>query len=121
VQPVRSPPEPNTGRGAPDDRGRSAHGPVRLADALGALASRLGAGRTEVVGIIFNRWEDIVGTAVAAHIRPVRIVGTTLVLHADHPAWATHIRLLAPDILGALSRECAPNDVPERIEVRVRR
>jgi len=104
-----------------DGRGRSADGPVRLGDALGEVASHLGAGRAEVVGVLFGRWDDIVGPAVAAHVRPVRMEGTTLLVSADHPAWATQMRQLAPDILGRLREVCGPAGAPERLEVRVRR
>jgi predicted nucleic acid-binding Zn ribbon protein len=104
-----------------DGRGRSNEGPVRIGDALGAVASHLGAGRADVVGAVFGRWDDIVGPAVAAHVRPVRVDGVTLVVSADHPAWATQIRHLAPDILVRLTEVCGPQNSLERLDVRVRR
>jgi len=103
-----------------DERGRVTQGPVRIGDALGEVASHLGAGRADVVGTVFGRWNEIVGASVAEHVRPVRIDGNTLILHADHPAWATQIRLLASEILTALSNACGPDEAPERIDVRVR-
>jgi len=93
---------------------------VRIGDALGEVASHLGAGRATVVGTVFGRWIEIVGASVAEHVRPVRMDGDTLILHADHPAWATQIRMLAPEILAAVSRACEPSEPPQRIEVRVR-
>jgi predicted nucleic acid-binding Zn ribbon protein len=107
--------------GRRDGRGRSRDGPVRIGDALGEVASHIGAGRADVVTVVFGRWDDIVGASVAAHVRPVRMDGTTLVVSADHPAWATQIRQLAPDILGRLAEACGPVSAPERLEVRVRR
>ncbi len=104
-----------------DGRGRSNAGPVRIGDALGEVASTLGAGRADVVGAVFGRWDDIVGPAVAAHVSPVRVDGVTLVVSADHPAWATQIRHLAPDILARLSEVCGARNALERLEVRVRR
>ena len=104
-----------------DGRGRSNAGPVRIGDALGEVASTLGAGRADVVGAVFGRWDDIVGPAVAAHVSPVRVDGGTLVVSADHPAWATQIRHLAPDILARLSEVCGARNALERLEVRVRR
>jgi len=121
------PPGPRGGagqwRGVPrgDGRGRSNAGPVRVGDALGEVASHLGAGRADVVGVVFGRWDDVVGSAVAAHVRPVRVEGVTLVVSADHPAWATQIRHLAPDILARLADVCGAHDALERLEVRVRR
>jgi predicted nucleic acid-binding Zn ribbon protein len=104
-----------------DDRGRSTAGPVRIGDTLGEVASNLGAGRADIVGAVFGRWDDIVGAAVAAHVRPVRVEGVTLVVSADHPAWATQIRHLAPDILARLCEVCGAGNALERLEVRVRR
>lgn len=104
-----------------DGRGRSSEGPVRVGDTLGEVASSLGAGRADVVGAVFGRWDDIVGSAVAAHVRPVRVEGMTLVVSADHPAWATQIRHLAPDILARLAEVCGPQNALERLDVRVRR
>ena len=95
---------------------------MRIGEALGEVASQLGAGRAEVVGAVFGRWDEIVGPAVAAHVRPVRVDGATLVVSADHPAWATQIRHLAPDILAACRPRCAGREhALERLEVRVRR
>ena len=93
---------------------------MRLSDALGSVASHLGAGRPEIVRLVFGRWEDIVGPAVAAHVRPVRVDGTTLVVSADHPAWATQLRHLAPEILTRLAAECGDCEAPERLQIRVR-
>ena len=103
-----------------DGRGRSSEGVVRIGDALGAVASNLGAGRADVVGSVFGRWDEIVGPAVAAHVRPVRVDGVTLVVSADHPAWATQLRHLAPDILARLREVCGAQNAPERLDVRVR-
>lgn len=89
--------------------------------AIGALADRLGVGRADVVGVVFGRWEEIVGASVAAHVRPQKVDGTTLVVVADHPAWGTQLRHLAPEILGRLTEVCVPGTAPERLEVRVRR
>jgi predicted nucleic acid-binding Zn ribbon protein len=92
-----------------------------LTDALGAVVDRLGAGPPGVTGRIFTEWEAMVGPAVAAHVRPVKVDGPTLVVAVDHPAWATQVRALAPDILakvqGAAGSETAPLT---RLEARVR-
>ena len=104
-----------------DARGRMREGPVPIGAALGELAERIGAGRADVVGVVFGRWADVVGEAVAAHVRPLRLDGPVLVLSADHPAWATQIRHLAPDILERLRTACGGAQAPARLEVRVRR
>jgi predicted nucleic acid-binding Zn ribbon protein len=103
-----------------DGRGRFRDGPVRLSDTLGLVASQLGAGQADVVQVVFGRWEDIVGAAVAAHVRPVRVDGATLVVSADHPAWATQLRHLTPDILARLADACGDSDAPRHLQIRVR-
>jgi predicted nucleic acid-binding Zn ribbon protein len=108
-------------RARTDHRGRSLGGPVRVADALAEVAGQLGAGRAEVVGTLLIQWEKIVGPAVAAHIRPLRVEGTTLVVTADHPAWASEVRHLSAQILARVHELCGHDSTPTRIEVRVRR
>jgi predicted nucleic acid-binding Zn ribbon protein len=88
---------------------------------LGEVASHMGAGKAEVVGSVFGRWDEIVGPAVAAHVRPVRVEGSTLIVSADHPAWATQLKHLAPDILARLSEVCGPQHALDRLDVRVSR
>ena len=102
------------------DSGRSTDGPMRMAEALGVLSDRLGMGRADVVGTVFARWEELVGPAVAAHVRPVRIDGDTLVVSADHPAWAVQIRHLSGSVLDRLREVTGAAAVPEHLEVRVR-
>ena len=90
-------------------------------EALGALADRLGLGRSDVVQVVFARWTEIVGAGVAAHVRPQKLDGKTLVVNVDHPAWATQVRHLAPNILARLAEVCGGAQTPERLEVRVRK
>ncbi len=103
-----------------DNRGRAPGGPVPMSEALGAVAGRLGIGGTDLIALVFGRWEDLVGPSVAAHVRPVRLVGNTLVVSADHPAWATQIRHLAPEILERVASEFSGDGTPVRLEIRVR-
>lgn len=92
-----------------------------LAEALGALAERLGAGRAEVIATVFSQWQDLVGEAVAAHVRPLRVDSDTLFVCVDHPAWATQLRHLAPDILDRVTEACRPHPAPTRLQATVRR
>ena len=104
-----------------DTRGRFTDGPVPLSEALGAVASQLGAGHADVVRTVFGEWESLVGSAVADHVRPIRVDGDTLVVSADHSAWATQMRQLAPEILARVAAACGARHAPDRLEVRVRR
>ena len=104
----------------PDARGRNTDGPVPLSDVLAALSERIGIAAPDVLSVVFGRWEDLVGTAMAAHVRPLKLQDGTLILAADHPAWATQVRHLATEIIAKIAEACAPAAPPERLEVRVR-
>ena len=68
---------------------------------------------------MFGRWEEAVGPAIAANVRPVRLEQGTLLVEVDDPAWATQVRFLADDVRTRL-RDVA-GVVVERLEVRVGR
>lgn len=108
-----------TGRARPGRSHREQ--PVAVSESLGLVAERLGLGRPDVVGVVFAHWEEVVGAAMAAHVRPVRIESGTLLVVADHPAWATQTRQLGPDIVARIAERCGGGDGPSRVEVRVRR
>ena len=69
----------------------------------------------------FRPLGEIWWAVVAAHVRPCAGGGATLVVSADHPAWATQMRHLAPDILARWLRGVRGRRRPRRLEVRVRR
>lgn len=94
--------------------------PVPVTDALDGLLRSLrgGAGRAEVGGV-FGRWEEAVGTALAANVRPVRLEHGALLVEVDDPAWATQVRYLADDLIARLAE--VTGVAVDRIDVRVRR
>lgn len=71
------------------------------------------------LGGVFGRWEQAVGAQVAAHVQPVKLDGTLLVVSVDDPAWATQLRFLEATLRERLL-EVAGAQI-ERIEVRVAR
>lgn len=71
------------------------------------------------MGGVFGRWEEAVGAAVALHVQPVKLDGTTLVVEVDDPGWATQLRFLEPTMRNRL-KAVAGADI-ERIDVRVAR
>ena len=77
--------------------------PRRLARSLDDVSRAIGAPPVEVLSVIFSRWEEVVGAAVAAHSRPVSLRRSTLVVSVDHPAWATQLRSLGATILAPLA------------------
>jgi len=99
-------------------------GPRRLGDTLDeALARLVPANLPSQVSVgllsaIFTRWDEITGSTLARHVRPVRMSGTTLLVTADQPAWATQVRLMGPKLLARLGE--VTGEAPERLEVIVR-
>src|SRR5690242_14519889 len=100
--------------------------PKRLGDSLhDVLKSLRPEDQTRVqptaaaMGGVFGRWEEAVGPAVAAHVQPVKLDGTTLVVEVDDPGWATQLRFLEANMRTRLA-EVAGAAI-DRIEVRVGR
>lgn len=98
--------------GGPARRRRSASGrrarlgdPQSIADALGGLLAAQGWEQRAAVGAVFGRWEQIVGSDLAAHSRPEGFEDGEVVVVADSPAWATQLRLLAGVLVRRLNEE----------------
>jgi predicted nucleic acid-binding Zn ribbon protein len=98
-----------------EDRG----GPRPVGDSVPRLLRRLGAPPPGTMAVVFTRWPDVAGPALGDHVRPLRMDGTTLLVAADHPAWATRTRMEA----GALLERARAlgETLIERIEVVVQR
>ena len=71
------------------------------------------------LGGVFGRWEEAVGDALAAHVQPVKLDGTTLVVQVDDPAWATQLKFLESTLKERLAEIAGA--IIERIDVRVSR
>jgi predicted nucleic acid-binding Zn ribbon protein len=93
--------------------------PVSITDSLDDVVQALrgGAGRREVGGV-FGRWDEAVGPALAAHVRPVRLEHGALLVEVEDPAWATQVRLLADDLKRRLLDVAGV--AVEQVDVRVR-
>jgi DNA gyrase subunit B len=105
------------GRGAwgagvypPDSRARR-DDPQPLTAAMGGLLSARGWRQRAAVGAVFGRWAEVVGAEVAAHTRPTAFDDGDLVVLADSTAWATQVRLLAPQLLRRLGAELGAGTV----------
>jgi predicted nucleic acid-binding Zn ribbon protein len=68
------------------------------------------------VGSVFGRWPALVGDDVAAHCVPQTLSDGELLVVAESTAWATQLRLLAPQILAKL-RANVGGDVVTRLRV----
>ena len=94
--------------------------PRLLDDSLEALSKRLGFEGAVGVGHLFSKWSEIVGEAMAEHVKPLRIDSSALVVTVDHPAWATQVRRLGDTLLDRAAAH-AGVERPTRLEVRVQR
>lgn len=54
---------------------------------------------------VFGRWSELVGPEVADHCTPESFDEGRLVVRTDSTAWATQLRLLAPDVVRRLNEE----------------
>ena len=85
--------------------------PQPLTAAVGGLLSARGWRQRAAVGAVFGRWAEVVGPDLAAHTRPEAFEDGELVVIADSAAWATQVRLLAPQLLRRLSAELGAGTV----------
>ncbi len=76
-----------------------------IAEVIGTTAKRLKiADRIERYGL-WDRWEGIVGSAIASHARPLRWQGRTLVVRAAHPTWVQELTYLTEQLLERIRSE----------------
>ncbi|HEX5367034.1 MAG TPA: DUF721 domain-containing protein [Acidimicrobiales bacterium] len=94
--------------------------PVRLGDTIDRVLARLGAPSRAGIEVVFERWGEVVGEAMAARTRPVGIDGQALVVACDDPALTTHVRFLEPQLVERVA-ELAGERRITRVEVRVER
>jgi len=79
--------------------------PQPLTAAVGGLLSARGWREKAAVGAVFGHWADIVGPQLALHTKPESFESGELTVSADSPAWATQVRLMAPQLLKRLAEE----------------
>jgi predicted nucleic acid-binding Zn ribbon protein len=89
--------------------------PQPLGATLRTWIANAGAGADLTKATLFARWEKIVGPEVADHCSPVTLVDGELLLEAESTAWATQIRMLAPQLLRKINAE-----VGDRTVLRIR-
>ena len=82
----------------PDDRD-----PQRLAAAVERLVESKGWTTEVNVRSLLARWPALVGPVNAAHSHPESYTDTVLTVRTDSTAWATQLRLLAPQLVAMLN------------------
>jgi predicted nucleic acid-binding Zn ribbon protein len=95
-------------------------GPQPMSSSIAKVLSRIGAAPSpQTMELLFTRWEEVAGPELSSHLRPLRLQNSTLVVAADHPAWATRARMDSARML-ARAHELGDSTV-DRIEVVVQR
>ena len=92
--------------------------PAQLGQVLDRTLRSLGTPSVAGVEVIFERWAEVVGEAMAERTKPLRIDGDALVVSCDEPAIATHVRFLQAELVERL-RQLSGDRLVARIEVRV--
>ncbi|SDS87045.1 Predicted nucleic acid-binding protein, contains Zn-ribbon domain (includes truncated derivatives) [Nocardioides scoriae] len=90
--------EPRVSGARPDDRD-----PQTVDASLGRFVAEQGWASELRVHGVFARWEAIVGREVGQHVRPETLSDGRLSVRTDSTAWATQMRLLAPDVVRRLN------------------
>lgn len=98
---------------------RKPSGPRRLEESLDQVVSGLKAPRVQVLKMVFETWEELVGTVMAAHARPVRVVEGELVVAVDDPAWATEMKFFGGELIDRINT-AAEDEVVTALTVKVR-
>jgi predicted nucleic acid-binding Zn ribbon protein len=111
------PPASGTNVAGPVRRRPRRDDPQRLERAIGGLLDERGWQQRAAIGSVFGRWAEIVGPELAAHTRPETFADGELAVTADSTAWATQVRLLAPQLVRRLAAELGDGTV-RRVKVR---
>lgn len=103
-------------RSGTDGGSRSGSGPDdRDPQPLGVAVDRLTADHGWEVDVavhaVLARWSELVGDDLAAHCRPEGFDDGTLTVRAESTAWATQLRLLAPQLVARLNSQVGSGTV----------
>ena len=108
---------PQPGRQPPREGAPVPEVQARLDAVEGLAAGQHGWQQRAAIGSVFGRWAEIVGPDLAAHTRPDSFTDGELAVTADSTAWATQVRLLAPQLVRRLAAELGDGTV-RRVKVR---
>lgn len=94
--------------------------PQLVGEAISGLLADRGWEIPAAVGNAVDRWAEIVGEDIAAHAEPLSFDAGVLAVQASSTAWATQLRLLAPEIVRRLNTELGHGTVL-RIDIKAPR
>lgn len=84
-----------------------------LSGSLERLRYSLGLARPDNVRILTGSWSQIVGSRLATHCRIQSLRGSEMVVEADDPATAEHLRWQARDLAEVANQLCGCEAVGE--------
>lgn len=90
--------------------------PIPLGEAVAGLISKRGWTREINLKAMLSDWPGLVGPTNADHSTPEAFVNKVLTIRADSTAWASSLRLLAPQLLAKLNASLGDGTVT-RIEI----
>ncbi|WP_079054355.1 DUF721 domain-containing protein [Streptomyces graminilatus] len=95
------------GGGLRSGSGRDRRDPMALGAAINRLVTERGWEAPAAVGGVMGRWPEIVGADLANHCEPESYDEDERVLtvRCDSTAWATNVRLLAPQLVARLNED----------------
>ncbi len=88
-----------------------ARDPQRLGAAVHQLLADRGWQVEVSVGGVLGRWAEIMGPDIAAHCTPEGFTDGELSVRADSTAWATALRLMAPQLIDRANEQVGPGTV----------
>lgn len=90
-------------RRRPDAQSEHRGEPQPLGDALERVISDRGWGAQVSVHLLMGRWAELVGDSVAEHSTPEAYHDKVLVVRTTSTAWASQLRLMAPQIVAKMN------------------
>jgi predicted nucleic acid-binding Zn ribbon protein len=90
--------------------------PVLVGEALGVIGEELGLPAPGAMTVLVERWEEIVGPALAPHARLRSLRDGVATIAVDAPAWATELKYLE-DTLKARIGDVTGRDVVRSVRV----
>lgn len=93
--------------------------PRSLQSSLKDITQRMGIAEPDTIAVLFGRWTELVGEAMAEHVVPLQIRAKTLYVEVPDPSWAMQFRYLESQVLKKIAADLGSEKV-ERITVRVK-
>lgn len=91
--------------------GPDARDPQPLASTLQRFVKTAGAGADITKATLFARWPQIVGPALAEHAHPAALTDGELTLQCESTAWASQVRLMAPQLVKKINESVGHGSV----------